>query len=149
LIDAKGMNGVAVVTGRTWLPRSGLFMKNGFEKVDSIPPDLELLAKRFSDNASPPRFNVISKEELEDCGTGITVFKSDQCPYWDSAVKKLEEVAKQLDVPIRIKEIENCKQAQHNAHPYGTSCVLLDGNVVTYRPIGAKGLLNYLSRKES
>jgi len=148
LNDARGMNGVAVVTGRTWLPGAKLFIKHGFEKVDSAPPDSELFAKRFSDEAPLPKFNVISKNKLENCGAGITVFKSDQCPYADGGVKEMIEAVKQVNLPIRIKDVKTCKEAQNNVHPYGTFCVLLDGKVITYRPIGARGLLNYVSKKE-
>lgn len=148
LNDARGMNGVAVVTGRTWLPGAKLFIKHGFEKVDSVPPDFELFAKRFSDKAPLPKFNVISKDKLENCGAGITVFKSNQCPYADGGVKEMIEAVKQVNLPIRIKDVKTCKEAQNNVHPYGTFCVLLDGKVITYRPIGARGLLNCLLKKE-
>lgn len=147
LNDARGMNGVAVVTGRTWLPGAKLFMKHGFRKVDSVPPDFELFAKRFSDKAPLPRFNVISRDKLENCGAGITVFKSNQCPYVDCGVKEMIEAAKQVNLPIRIIDMKTCKEAQNNVHPYGTFCVLVDGKVVTYRPIGARGLLDYLSKE--
>lgn len=148
LNDAKGMNGVAVVTGRTWVPGAKLFAKHEFEKVDSAPPDFELLAKRFSDKAPLPKFKMISKGRLKKCGPGITVFKANQCPYVDDGVKEMIEVAKRINLPIRIKDIKTCKEAQKNVHPYGTFCVLLDGKIMTYRPIGARGLRNYLSKKE-
>lgn len=148
LDDAKGMNGVAVVTGRTWLPGAALFIKHGFERVDSAPLDFELYAKRFLDKAPIPKFNVISKSKIEKWGAGITVFKSNQCPYSDGGVKEMVETTKRINLPMQIIEIKTCKEAQNNVHPYGTFCVLLDRKVVTYRPIGARGLLEYLSENE-
>jgi GNAT superfamily N-acetyltransferase len=145
LNDAKGMYGVAVVTsGRTWLPGAKLFIKHGFEKVNSLPPDFELLAKRFSDNAPLPKFNRVPKGKLEKYAHGITVFKSNQCPYVSGSVREITETAKHINLPLQIKDIKNCKEAQNGVHPYGTFCILLDGKVLTYRPIGEKGLLNSL-----
>jgi GNAT superfamily N-acetyltransferase len=148
LNDAKAMNGVAVMTGRTWLPGAKLFIKHGFEKVDSMAPDFELYARRFSEKVPLPKFNVISRGSLEKCGSGITVFKSNQCPYADGAVKEMIEATKQVGLPIRVVHVKTCKEAQSNVHPYGTFCVLLNGKVVAYSPIGARGLLDYLSKNK-
>ena len=141
--DAKEMHGIAVVTsGRTWLPGAEIFIKHGFEKADSLPPDFELLAKRFSDNVPLPKFNRVPKEKLKRYTHGITVFRSNQCPYVSGSVKEIAETARHLNLPVQIKDIKSCKEAQHGIHPYGTFCILLDGKVLTYRPIGKKGLIN-------
>jgi len=147
LNDAKRMNGVAVVTSEsTWLPGKKIFIKHGFEKVDTIPPDFELYSKRFSKSASLPRFNPIPKEKLEKYAFGMTIFKSDQCPYISASVKAIAEVAKQVDLQLRIEQIKSCKEAQHSVHPYGTFCILLNGKVLTYHPIGKKTLLDFLPK---
>ena len=144
---AEGMNGVCVVTSeRTWLPKKGLFVKNGFELADSMPPSFELYAKRFGDSAPYPKFNSMPESRLEKYAVGITVFKSSQCPYSNASVNHIAEAAKQANIQLRIEHIENCKEAQNSVHPYGTFCVLYDGKVVTYRPIGKKELLEYLSK---
>lgn len=149
LDDAKGMNGVAVMTSeKTWLPKKDLFVKNGFEKADSMPPYFELYVKQFSEKASLPKFNPIPKSKLKKYASGITVFKSDQCPYTNGNANLVVEIAKQANVPVRIEHIESCKEAQNSIHPYGTFCVLLNGEVLTYRPnMGRKELLDCLSKK--
>jgi ribosomal protein S18 acetylase RimI-like enzyme len=147
LNDAKGMNGVAVMTSeKTWLPKKDLFIKNGFEKVDSTPPYFELYAKRFSEKAPLPKFNPIPKGRLEKYTSGITIFKSNQCPYVDGYANLVAETAKQAGIPWRIEQIESCKEAQNSVNPYGTFCVLLNGKVLTYRSIGKKELLECLSK---
>jgi hypothetical protein len=148
LKDARQTNGVAVLTGRTWLPSSELFLKSGFLKVDSLPPDVELYAKRFTGNAPMPRFQVESRRRLNECAKGITMFASNQCPYADSAVKEMTGVAERFSLSIRIIEITNCKEAQHTVHPYGTFCVVVDGEIMDYRPIGARSMIDRLSQKE-
>jgi hypothetical protein len=45
------------------------------------------------------------------------------------------EISKQADIPCRIENVENCKQAQNGADPYGTFCVMLNGRVLGYRHV--------------
>lgn len=59
----------------------------------------------------------------------------------------MEEAAKQVGLPMRVVDTKTCKEAQNNPHPYGTFCVLLNGKIITYRPIGARGLLNNLAKE--
>jgi GNAT superfamily N-acetyltransferase len=149
LDDAKGMNGVAVMTGgKVWLPKKDLFVKNGFEKVDSMPPFFELYAKRFTEKAPLPKFNPISKSKLEKYAPGIIVLKSNQCPHVDGYAKLAAQAAKEAGVPCRIEQIENCKEAQNSVNPYGTFCVLLNGKVLTYRGMGRKELLDCISNSQ-
>lgn len=51
------MNGVAVVTRKgAFMAGKAIFLKHGFEVVDSAAPDFELLAKRMRGCAPMPRF---------------------------------------------------------------------------------------------
>jgi GNAT superfamily N-acetyltransferase len=146
LNDARGMNGVVVMTSeKTWLPKKDLFVKNGFEKVDSVPPDFELYAKRLSEKAPPPKFNPIPRSRLEKHSAGVTIFKSNQCPYADGYTNLVAEIAKRAGISCRIEHIGSCKEAQNSVDPYGTFSVLLDGKVLTYRHI-KKELLNHISK---
>jgi GNAT superfamily N-acetyltransferase len=148
LDDAKGMNGVVVMTSeKTWLPKKDLFIKNGFEKVDSMPPSFELYAKRFSDKARLPKFNPIPKNRLQKYSEGVTVFKSNQCPYADGYTNTVTEIAKQAGIPCQIRHLESCKEAQNGVDPYGTFCVMLDGKVLGYRHV-KKALLDSISKAQ-
>ena len=137
--DAKDMHGVAVVASKNghWLPKPELFIKRGFEKVDELPPVYELFVKRNSDDVPLPKFNALMPEEAvkEEYGEGVTMVISHQCPYaCGDMVKRLSEVAERAKIPIRKKLITSAKEAQTNGiHPYGTSCFLLNGKVLTYK----------------
>lgn len=151
LNDAKtaGMSGVCVVASdKTWLPKKGLFIKNGFELADTVPC-FGLYAKRIKPDAPLPKFNSVPKSRLEKFADGLTVFKSDQCPYSTASVRHIEELAKEIGQPFHLERIENCKQAQNMANPYGTFCVLYDGKTVTHRPIGKKDLQEHLKTQKS
>jgi L-amino acid N-acyltransferase YncA len=133
---AKGMQGVAVVTSNSgWLPRKELFIKNGFEKADAMPPDFELYAKRFSKNAVFPKFFPISEEKIKSYGKGLTILDSCQCPYSNALIILLKRMANEANIPVKIQHISSPKEAQENSvHPYGTFCILLNGKVVSYKP---------------
>lgn len=140
------MNGVCAVTSdKTWLPKKGLFVKNGFELVDAVP-DHELYAKRFNADTLLPKFNRVLEGKLDKFKGGLTVFKSDQCPYSSASVRHIKEFAKETGLPLRVERIENCQQAQNMVHPYGTFSVLHKGKIVTYRPIGKENLQKSLSK---
>ena len=60
LKDAKTVNtqGVAVVTRKgAFMLGKDLFVKHGFEVVDTAPPDFKLLVKKFYKKAPTPKFN--------------------------------------------------------------------------------------------
>lgn len=145
----KGMNGVAVVTSdKTWLPKKDLFVKNGFELADSMPPYFELYAKRFNNKVPLPKFNYVPESRLEKYAGGLMVFKSEQCPYSSASIRHIGELAEEMGLPFRVEHIENCKQAQNTVHPYGTFCVMYNGKIVTHRPIGKKDLQEYLKTQK-
>ncbi len=47
-------------------------------------------------------------------------------------VKSMETTAENRNSSFHKVLIDNCKDAQKGVHPYGTSCYLLDGEVITY-----------------
>jgi L-amino acid N-acyltransferase YncA len=148
--DAKenGLNGVVAMASRThWLANEKLFLKNGFEKVDETSP-FTLYAKRIKDNASPPRFCPISSKKLASLGNGLIILTSDQCPYAHKTVTSIKRMADKANVPVKVKRMANCEEAQKNAvHPYGTFCVLLDGRPISYHPGDTKQVRHALKER--
>jgi GNAT superfamily N-acetyltransferase len=148
LKDARGMNGVVVMTSeKTWLPKKDLFVKNGFKKVDSMSPHFELYAKRLSKDVPTPKFNPIPRRRLDEYLNGVTIFKSNQCPYADGYTNLVTEISKQAGIPCRIENLESCREAQNGIDPYGTFCVILNGKVLGYRHV-KKELLDSISKSK-
>ncbi len=145
--DAKGMKGVAVVTSeKNWLPGKSLFINHGFEKVDEVPP-FELYVKKFSETTTLPVFTSISRATLNRYEEGLTVVESCQCPYGYNSIKIIEEMAEKAQIPIRIKHISRCKDAQENGYPYDTFFVVLDGEVISYYPGDQKAVRKALTER--
>jgi len=128
-------NGVVAMTSRThWLANEKLYLKNGFEKVDEMPP-FELYAKKLKNNVAPPKFYPISKKKLANYGKGLTILESYQCPYAYKTVTSIKRMAEKAKIPVKVKHIASCEEAQKNSvHPYGTFCVILNGKSISYYP---------------
>jgi hypothetical protein len=127
------MKGIAVVTAKTtWLPGAKLFIKHGFEKVDSYPPSFELYVKKFDKTATTPTFTGDYEERSNRYKKGFTAIYTHQCPYTPAMVRSMEITANDRKVSFNKILVDNCKEAQNNVHPYGTSCYLLNGEVITY-----------------
>ncbi len=140
---AREMVGVAVVTSKThWLPTRKIFMKNGFEVADELPP-FELLVKRFKPEAPLPRFKRMVQTPLP----GLTLYHSDQCPYMQNLPAIVQQVGGQLGVPVNLIQVESARQAQNSPCPYGVLGIYYDGELIEYRPAGTKKLLEILEPK--
>jgi len=149
LKDAKkeNMHGVAVVTRKgTWMAGKELFLKNGFELVDKAPPDFELLIKRFAD-APSPRFTGDWRKRLSQYSSGLTIIRSDQCPYVEKSVKEISETSQKLGIKANIIELKNCNEAQNAPSAYGVFGIIYNGKLVTDHPISSRGFLNIMNKE--
>jgi hypothetical protein len=63
-------------------------------------------------------------------------------------VKEIKEVAEAHNLPLRVERLRDCMEAQKSVHPYGTYCILMNGKVVTYRPIGKKRMNELIAEQE-
>lgn len=148
--DAKatGMHGVVGMSAGKggWLPKTEIYLNNGFEKVDEIEPYFELYAKAFSDKAPKPRFFPLSKKKMSEYDDDVTILYSDQCPYIVDLVEELnEEFADKKDGFKTIK-MNSCKEAQQNAvHPYGTYCIICNGEKSLYKHPTRKEIIKIIS----
>jgi GNAT superfamily N-acetyltransferase len=143
LEHARGMNGVAVVSSKThWLPTPRIFIKNGFELADELPP-FELLVNRLKPDAPLPRFTQGSPSPL----AGLTLYQSDQCPYMQNLPAVVQQVGARLGVPVTLVHVESAAQAQNSACPYGVLGIFYNGELIDYRPTGTKKLLEILEPK--
>jgi GNAT superfamily N-acetyltransferase len=144
LEDAKGTNGVAVMVSKThWLPTPKLFLTNGFELADHADPSFDLLVKRFKPDAPLPRF----MRTRAQVPPGLTLYRSDQCPYYQNVPAIVERVGEQLKVPVNIIHVDNAKAAQKVPGFYGTLSYFFNGEFLTYHPTGTEKLLELLKPK--
>jgi GNAT superfamily N-acetyltransferase len=111
--------------------------KNGFESVDEAAP-FELLVKRF-DETPLPTFPRNWDERLNRCGSGLAVFRADQCPYIEDAVKGVLEIASERGIDIQVIELTSGREVQDSApSPYGVFSIVYNGELVAYHYLGKK-----------
>ena len=140
LADAKrcGAQGVAMVTSEgNWLVGKKLLLSRGFKSVDRASPGYELLAKDFGP-APPPLFPTDWERRASDFGKGLTVIRTDQCPYLDDAVNTALEAAQVRGIPANVVELTSAREMRERApSPYGVFTIVLDGEVLShyYQPL--------------
>jgi GNAT superfamily N-acetyltransferase len=146
LEDARGTNGVAVMVSKShWLPTPKLFLENDFELADQTAPSFNLLVHRFNPDAPMPQF----KRTAQKAPPGLTLYKSDQCPYSQNVASIVTQVAEQLSIPANIVHVDNAKAAQESPCLYGTLAYFYNGELLTYHPAGTKKLLELLEQKRA
>ncbi|MFW9989187.1 MAG: GNAT family N-acetyltransferase [Candidatus Odinarchaeota archaeon] len=147
--DAKeqGMHGIVIMSTEKggWLPNKKLLLKNGFEKVDEIEPYFTLYAKILNKDAPKPKFNPLDKNKQKEYSDGVTIIYTDQCPYITDLVEETKKINK--SGKFNAIKINDCKEAQKNGvYPYGTYCIICDGNITLYQHVTKRTITSILNR---
>lgn len=131
--QAQGRRGVAMLASDSpWLADKRLFLKNGFEEVGQAPPTFQLLAQRFGE-ARPPSLPKDWGKRLAAFGPGLSVVRTSQCPYNESATKLLLESAAAHGMPARVVELTSAREVQESAPcAYGTFGIVCEGKLLSY-----------------
>lgn len=91
-----------------------------------------LYTKIFSKNIPKPQFNPIIKKKQEQYSQGVKILFTDQCPYITDLVEELTESDK--TGKFKSIKIDECRDAQQNGvYPYGTYCIICDGEISLYK----------------
>lgn len=140
--DAKKakMKGVAVVTSEgNWLVGRAFYENLGFESVDEAPPSFELMVKKFG-KARSPSFAGDWDIRLKSYKKGLTILRTDQCPYLPDAVNILVDAAKELGIKSRVIDLRDARDVRNRAPtPFGVFNVVYNGEILSY---------HYLTRRE-
>jgi hypothetical protein len=142
---AAGCRGVAMTTRKgNWLAAPRFFASRGFETVDTAPPDFELMVMRFG-KARNPKLPHDWDVRARRLGRGLTVVRSDQCPYLDDATNFAREAAVERGIPFREIEFTTSAQLQQHApSPYGVFSLVLDGKLSSHHYLLKKDVVKLL-----
>ncbi|RPJ62150.1 MAG: GNAT family N-acetyltransferase [Acidobacteria bacterium] len=138
----QGLRGVAMVTSEgNWLISKKLLLGHGFQSVDEAAPSFELLVNKF-DGGPAPSFPADWEARAKRFGEGLTIIRSDQCPYLGDAVNFATETAREKGMSARVVELTSAREIQERApSPYGVFTVLLNGQILTHHYLLKKELL--------
>ncbi len=143
LTDARQQDkyGAVMVSSRgNWLANEKIFLKNGFEKLDSAPPSFSLLVKNVKKGPKPV-FPQDWEKRRKKYSSGVTIVYADQCPYIPDAVQRAvdEFAARGIKAKtIKLKSRDEIRAMSPTA--YGIFGILCDGKLLTYHYLGNKEL---------
>lgn len=138
---ASGMKGVAMVTSeRVWLIGKKLLLKHGFESVSEVSP-FNLMVLKFNDSHLPT-FTGDWEQKASRYGQGLTVIRSDQCPYIPDATNTVLEFAEERGIPSQVVELNSCQDIRDLApSPYGVFSIVYNGRLLAYHYLLPKDLV--------
>ncbi len=145
--ERAGLRGVAMVTSeRIWLAGKKILARHGFESADEAPP-FNLMVKRFESGALPS-FPKDWEQRAKRFGSGLTVIRSDQCPYIPDATELVLETARQHQIPARVFELKSSQEIRDlSPSPYGVFAIVLDGRLLVYHYLMPKDLQELLKER--
>jgi len=150
LEDARtaGLSGVAVmVRDGPWLAGGRLFLVNGFEPVDTAPPDYQLLVRKFDSSAANPTFKKEWDRKLGRYGRGLTIIRSSQCPHIAKFAADIAQSAKEdYRISPTVVDLESCQDAQNAATPYAIFALIYNGQLVADHQISRTRFRNILNQ---
>ena len=114
LNDAKAQNksGVCIISSKKkkpFLSDKKFMQRFGFETVDSVNDEYELLAVSF--DGSKPQFASNAKKQVIDSET-LTIFYGLQCPYIPDCIKQVKSYCDKNNVPLVLVEIDTLEKAK-------------------------------------
>jgi len=143
-----GMKGVAVMVREgPWMADRRSFLGNGFEPVDSAPPDFELLVRKFDRDAANPAFKQDWDRKLARCGRGLTLIHSGQCPHSVKFVSEIVEAAKdEYHIKPKVVELKSWRDAQNAPTPYAVFSLIYNGRLLADHPISRTRFRNIMRK---
>jgi N-acetylglutamate synthase-like GNAT family acetyltransferase len=133
--DAKkdGLSGVAMVVSEgNWLAGKDILLKAGFKSVDKAPPAFDLMVLKFK-KCSDPLFPTDWDKRIEKFGDGLTVVRTDQCPYLDDASKTVRDYAAKEKIKFKEVELESSEQIKNESPtPYGVFSIIYNRKLLSY-----------------
>jgi ribosomal protein S18 acetylase RimI-like enzyme len=146
LKDAKSQDksGVVVVTGGTaFMAGAELFLKNGFKSV-AESGGYTLLAKPLRKSKMPEFFDW---ESQLDKFKGLNIVYSKQCPWVARFIHELDDIIKERNLKITIKELKNAKQAQNAPSVYSVFSLIYNGKLLADHYISRTRFINILDKE--
>ena len=149
--DAKMNNvlGVAVVTRKgPFMTHNDIFLKKGFQVVDSAKPDFGLLVKKFDVKSKNPKFKSNMTDNLKKYQKGLYVIRSPQCPYTEKNVNAILESAKnKFNLKPNLVDLQDSNAVQDTPCAFGTFSIIYNGEIISYHPISNTRFENIMKNK--
>ena len=146
--DAKNQNkaGVCIISSKKkkpFLSEKSFLLKNGFETVDTIGSEYELLALSF--DGTKPHFSASAKEMSIDDNT-LTIFYGMQCPYIPNCIEQVETYCKANQIPLNLIKVDTLEKAKSVPCIFNNWAVFYHGKFETVHLLNEGYLKKLLER---
>ncbi|WP_417897668.1 GNAT family N-acetyltransferase [Bacillus haimaensis] len=129
----QGKDGVIVITNpnTSWTPGKDVFLKHHFEDIEHAPYGFELLVHKFG--KSPDPYFPKDWEERLNRISGLTILRTQQCPFLDIATDNVVEAAKKLGIHPEIIDMKSREQLlRMSPTPYGVYGVVYRNQLISF-----------------
>ncbi len=79
---------------------------------------------------------------------GLTIIRSDQCPYLEKWINEISETAqKNFGLKAKIVELKTYKDAQNAPSAFAVFSLIYNGKLLVDHPISNKRFMNIMSKE--
>lgn len=148
--EAKKLNksGICVISSKTkkpYLSEKKFMAKHGFETVDTIGTEYELLALSL-DGTKPHFTDTAKKQSIEN--KKLTIYYGVQCPYIPNCIEQVETYCKTNEVPLDLVRVDTLKKAKSVPCVFNNWAVFYDGKFETQCLLNEGSLKKLLNDKQ-
>ena len=132
----KGKSGVCILSSKKkkpFLADKKFLLKYGFEVVDTVKNEYELLALSF--NGEKPYFSE-SVKEMRISGQELTIYYGLQCPYIPNCIEQVQEYCTKNSIPLNLIAVDTLEKAKN------LPCIFNNWAVFYHREYETNHLLN-------
>ena len=98
-------------------------------------------------NSPEPKFKKNWNKRASQYGNGLIIIRSGQCPYSVKNVQSMVETAeKNLHIKPKVVDLKDCREAQESPSPFGSFCILYNGEVISHHPISSTRFGNIMNK---
>ena len=131
--DSKRQNksGVCIISSKRkkpFLSEKKFMQKFGFESVDTIGEEYELLALSF-DGAKPMFAENAKKQSI--ASETLTIYYSLQCPYISNCIEQVKNYCETEGIPLQLIAVDSCKAAKELPCVFNNWAVFYKGKFAT------------------
>ena len=131
---AQGRKGICILSAegrkREFLADSKFLAHKGFRIADTSDCGITLMFLPLTEDAALPRFKDCAKHPMTE-DSGFVLYYTDQCPFTYYWVPKVQEAAKEHNIPFKAIHITDKETAQNAPAPVTTYALFRDGKFLT------------------
>lgn len=132
--EAQGRKGLCVLSSekkkKEFLSDPRYLAYKGFSVADTSETGITLMYLPLAPDAAPPKFKECARHPQTE-EAGFVLYYTDQCPYTYYWVPRVEEAAREHNIPLKVIHITDKESAQNVPAPVTTYALFRDGKFLT------------------